>query len=138
MKLIKILISLTLLLQPFYLASVNDVTDYYRPGTVHELRSLADFDILLATVPFIVFDFHASWCGPCKTFAPIFAKAAQQHRDIIFVKVDIDTFPSLAERLNIKTIPTLFYYSHGQQRVRHTGRATAQQITQTINNLQEK
>ncbi len=56
----------------------------------------------------IVFiDFWADWCGPCRTFAPIYDKVAQEHDDIVFAKVDTEAEQALAATFNIRSIPTL-------------------------------
>ena len=52
-------------------------------------------------------DFWAEWCGPCRQFGPVFEKAAEEHTDIVFGKVDADAQQELAGHFNIRSIPTL-------------------------------
>ena len=58
-------------------------------------------------------DFWASWCGPCRVFAPIFEQAAEEHPDIVFGKVDTEAEQALAAGLQIMSIPTLMIFRDG-------------------------
>lgn len=56
-----------------------------------------------------VLDFTAVWCGPCRTFKPVFDEAAQRYRDVMFVSVDVDQMPLTAHAFRIRSIPTLVF-----------------------------
>lgn len=58
-------------------------------------------------------DFWAAWCGPCRSFAPVFERASQQHQDIVFGKVDTEAEPELAQAMQISSIPTLMAFRDG-------------------------
>ena len=55
----------------------------------------------------MVVDFWAGWCAPCRSFAPIYETTSEKYPDVVFGKVDTEAQTELAERFDIRSIPTL-------------------------------
>lgn len=69
----------------------------------------------------VVIDFWADWCGPCRSFAPVFNKVSGTYEDVVFGKVDVDANPALAQAFGVSAIPTLVVMRDNEVLFSHAG-----------------
>jgi thioredoxin 1 len=79
-----------------------------------DLKS-AEFESIVTGEGIVLVDFWAEWCGPCKSFGPIFEAASEQNPDITFAKIDTEAEQEIAGVLEIRSIPTLMIFRDGIQ-----------------------
>lgn len=64
----------------------------------------------------VVVDFYGPNCGPCKSVSPVIDQLAKQYAGkVLFVKVNVDQFPDLSRKFNIRGVPTFYFFKNGQQ-----------------------
>ncbi|MCF7983523.1 MAG: thioredoxin [Thiohalocapsa sp.] len=76
---------------------------------VIELTS-ENFESTISDNGFVIVDFWAPWCGPCRSFAPVFEKVSEDHPDIVFAKVNTEEEQQIAAHFQIRSIPTLMIF----------------------------
>lgn len=88
-------------------------------------KTLADNDIVLV-------DWWASWCGPCRQFAPVYEEASDKHQDVVFGKIDTDAEQALAASAQITSIPTIMAFREGVLVFSQPGALPASSLEQLI------
>lgn len=75
----------------------------------------AEFETLLGSEDFLVVDFSATWCGPCRVVAPLMEQLSEEYKESIkVIKIDVDRDKPLAKRYEVKTIPAVLFFKNGE------------------------
>ena len=95
------------------------------------------FEETLLGSDIVLVDWWATWCGPCRQFAPVFEKASEQHADITFGKIDTDDQRDLAAAAEITSIPTLMAFRDGIMVFRQPGALPPAALDQVISAVRD-
>jgi len=96
---------------------------------------MATFNQLIDQKVPVLVDFKADWCGPCKMMAPVLKQVKQNFKDQIkIIKIDIDKNPAVAQRFDVKGVPTLILFKQGKPVWRQSGVLQVNDLTAVLNN----
>jgi thioredoxin 1 len=85
----------------------------------------------------VLVDWWAEWCGPCRSFAPVFEEASGKHPDIVFGKIDTETQPELSAMARITSIPTIMAFREGVLIFSQAGALPASSLEELIGKVRE-
>jgi len=103
-----------------------------------EIKNIRAFRRLMKSNKLILLDFHANWCGPCKSISPTIEKLAeQQHGDFEIVKINVDNNRNIAQEFGVRNIPALFFMKDGKVIESLSGNQTEEALKDKIQKHKE-
>jgi thioredoxin reductase (NADPH) len=85
----------------------------------------------------VLVDFWASWCGPCRQFAPTFQASSEKHPDVVYAKVDTEAEQELAAAAQIRSIPTLMAFKKGKLVFNQPGALPAASLEDLVQQIKD-
>ena len=74
-----------------------------------------DFNTIITSNKFVIVDFFATWCGPCRALSPYIDELATNHHHILFAKANIEETPVIANELDVKSLPCIIIFENGKE-----------------------
>ena len=91
----------------------------FKGGNVHVITTKEDWDQKIAEAnkdgKIVVANFSASWCGPCRVIAPVYAEMSKTYPQLMFLTIDVDDLMDFSSTWDIRATPTFFFLKNGQQ-----------------------
>lgn len=95
-----------------------------------------NFNEIISNNEFVIVDFWAPWCGPCKSFSPVYEELSEKYPDIVFAKVNTEDQQPLASEFQIRSIPTLMIFREQIILFSQPGALQGSQLEQVIEQAQ--
>jgi len=96
-----------------------------------------EFNDTISDNEIVLVDFWATWCGPCRQFAPTFAASSDKHPDVVYAKVDTEAEQELASAADIRSIPTLMAFKKGKLVFQQAGALPPAQLEDLVEKIKE-
>lgn len=94
---------------------------------------MATFSELINSDKLVLVDFHATWCGPCKTLAPILQEVKNEMKEeLSLIKIDIDKNQAAASKFQVRSVPTMIAFKNGKQVWKQSGVVPANVLLKTL------
>ncbi|MCJ1261542.1 Cytoplasmic thioredoxin isoenzyme 2 [Lobaria immixta] len=82
---------------------------------VHNINNRDEYNAAIKDTSPLLIDCFATWCGPCKTIAPVIAEFSNKHTGMRFYKLDVDEVPDVAQELGVRAMPTFILFKNGEK-----------------------
>lgn len=99
------------------------------------IENAKQYQELLDNNHYVIVDFFATWCGPCRMISPILEEIEDENQNIIVAKIDVDKVTELASKYAIASIPTIFFVKNGEVVHEQIGFISKSRIEQIINSV---
>ncbi len=110
-------------------------TASYSAFALQDISSPSEFNNLINNTKYVVVDFYATWCGPCKAMKSTLGQIESQYSDVVFRAVNIDNLSSLANQYSVRSIPVVILFKDGQVFSRWVGSKPATFVKAELNKL---
>lgn len=97
--------------------------------------SISNFREVIRDNRFVVIDFTASWCGPCKSFGPIVEEVSEKRKNVFFGKCDVDRETDVSREFGIRSVPTTVLFLDGVKVSQKSGYMSAQEFDKLVSML---
>jgi len=94
--------------------------------------TVSNFESTVSDNPIVLVDFWAPWCGPCRSFAPVYEQLSEKHSDVVFAKVNTEEQQGIAGHFQIRSIPTLMLFREKIILFAQPGALPAQALEQVL------